>query len=333
MINSLKRVFKPLSVFYLLVFYIFSSLIWWSFLLINKNNDLYEEKLKVIKNEYLISGKTQQDFENSPLVNQVKNKRERQNTMVIGESIAFLIILLFGTIKIHSAINKEILLNRQQRNFLLSITHELKSPLTGIKLSVETLKNRVLKKEQQEMFFDNALNDVDRLKTLVDNLLMAAKIENEGIELSKQNINFSELIQEIFEQYQKSYASQRVLKLIALPNIFVVGDRMALTSIVSNLIENAIKYSNEESPVNVVLTQKKSEIVLSIIDEGNGIEESEKNKIFKKFYRIGSEDTRSTKGTGLGLYIVKELVEKHNGTIKVLPNAPKGSNFQINFYS
>ena len=115
------------------------------------------------------------------------------------------------------------------------------------------------------------------------------------------------------------------------PNVYFKGDKDAFYSILINLISNALKYTPEKSTMCVTLVQKRNDTALSISDEGPGVANSEVEKIFKKFYRSGNEETRSQKGTGLGLYIVKKLVEQHNGMIQVKPNVPKGSIFVASF--
>ena len=114
-------------------------------------------------------------------------------------------------------------------------------------------------------------------------------------------------------------------------NIRMKADVSAMTSVIINLVENAYKYSPKNSEIDVQLFQKENEVFFIVKDEGVGIKEADKEKIFDKFYRVGNEDTRATKGTGLGLFIVKEVVVFHNGSIKLKPNKPKGSIFEVKF--
>jgi len=331
MFEQLKKVFRPLAIFYLLVIYIFASLLWWSYLLIQKNEELYSEKVKLYSIEYINKGYSEDFFSNSQLKSELDSKKQRQNYMILGEGLVFLILLFAGTLKIHSSLQKEILLNRQQRNFLLSITHELKSPLAGIKLSLETIKKRVLERDKQKLLVDNAMNDVNRLNGLVNNLLMAAKIENESIQLAKIKVDVSDVTKQIVKQLQSTIGRKRNIQCEINSNYFILGDQMAITSIIANLIENAIKYSNENDLIEVSINHKNGFVFIEVSDEGIGIPSFEQKHIFEKFYRIGSEDTRKSKGTGLGLYIVKQLVNKHAGQIHYKSNSPKGSVFTVQF--
>ena len=218
----------------------------------------------------------------------------------------------------------------QQRNFLLSITHELKSPLSTIKLSLQTMMKRKLEPEQTEKLTTNSLIDLDRLESLVDNILLAAKIEREEPGLSNDEINVSEIVRSVADRFshnKKSISIQEEIK----NDIYLNVDALGFTSVIINLIENAIKYSAEETTVRVALHEDEENIYLTIADNGIGISNENKKRVFEKFYRVGNEDTRRTKGTGLGLYIVKRIVEIYKGEITVEDNTPVGTIFNLRF--
>jgi|GEM_PF-90670 len=328
MFKKLKRI-KPRNIFFVLVIYIFAMSLWWIYLLIDKNTKLYAEKFELQKQIVFNENQIYPLVELSPIAQQLSKKMERQNIMIMSEGFVFLLLLAFGSYKIYSYLDKEITLNQKQRNFLLSITHELRSPLTGIQLSVETVKNRFLDKEKQNQLLTNALTDVDRLKGLVNNLLMGAKIERETIKFATNPINISKLIKTISHHFEQINKNKRKI-IVTTPNgIYVKGDKSVLTSIFTNLIDNAIKYSTEKATIFIDAQFLDNNFTTKIIDEGVGVPSNEQHKIFDKFYRIGSEDTRNTIGTGLGLYIVKELVELNKGKINYKANEPKGSIFIV----
>ena len=127
--------------------------------------------------------------------------------------------------------------------------------------------------------------------------------------------------------------STQIIKAAIAPNVFVTGDRVALTLVVSNLIENAIKYSPPCAEISVTLEEKNNTVCLAVADKGIGIKDEEKLRIFDKFYRVGREETLKTKGTGLGLYIVKQVLDNHYAQIKVKNNRPTGSIFEVTFNS
>lgn len=286
--------FKPITIFYALVFYVFAQLFWWATLLIELE--------------------------------------PARRGMVIGEGFVFISLMSFGIYKLHRAIDKEKRISSQQKNFLLSVTHELKSPLASIKLYLQTIHKRELDREQQKNFIGKSLLDIERLDDLVENMLLATKIENKSYSFPKEELNLSELVEKIVSRLQVHVCSKEAILSAIDPNVYITGDHFALASVVTNLIENAVKYSPDCMPVHVDLHRKANgKVCFKVADLGIGIADDEKPKIFNKFYRVGSEDTRKTKGTGLGLFIVKQVLDHHQAQIKVKNNQPRGTVFEVSF--
>jgi signal transduction histidine kinase len=252
--------------------------------------------------------------------------------MVMGEGSVFLFLLCIGAYFLHQSIKKEERLREQQQNFLLSVTHELKSPLAAIKLSIQTIVKRDLDKARQTSLLNNSLKDIERLDDLVENMLLATKIENRSYSFPKEEFDFSELVSKITDRLQvHSCGCEQMITPIIKPGIKVMGDRFALSSVVTNLVENAVKYSGPCADVSVELTQKDGHAFLKVADKGPGIPDGEKMLIFDKFYRVGDENVRKSKGTGLGLFIVKEVLQSHDADISVRDNVPQGAIFEITF--
>ncbi|CAM4006871.1 cell wall metabolism sensor histidine kinase WalK [Mucilaginibacter galii] len=251
--------------------------------------------------------------------------------MILGEGFMFLAIILGGAMLFHKSLNKERKLVEQKKNFLLSVTHELKSPLASIKLYLETIQKRNLSKEQVTDFVGKCLLDVDRLNDMVENMLLAAKIENQSYTFPKQQFDLSMLVDNIVNRLQinKCDLTQQLINAEIESKIEVTGDKFALTAVVTNLVENAIKYSGPCETVDVKLYTRAGKVHLEVADQGIGIADAEKSRIFDRFYRVGSEETRNTKGTGLGLYIVKQVLDKHEAIINVRDNRPSGSVFEV----
>ncbi|MGB1017582.1 MAG: sensor histidine kinase [Chitinophagales bacterium] len=259
----------------------------------------------------------------------LNKKYEREKIMIITEGLVFTLLLVILVFRVKKSVEQEINFSRQQQNFILSITHELKSPLSSIKLMSETLKKHELKPEIKDKLITNSLYEVDRLQNLVENVLLAAKIDNDAYGFSKQKLNISDLSKQIVERCRTASTNKIIAEIDE--NIILEADKSGFTSIIINLLENAIKYSPENSPVYFSLTYFEENILMTVKDVGLGIAEEEKLKVFDKFYRVGNEEVRATKGTGLGLYIVNELVKFHKGNIEIYDNAPVGSIFSINF--
>ncbi len=311
--------------FYFFIIYVFAASIWWGYLLYSKNEDLYNEKIELIKAKHSTEVEGTDDYRF------VMEKKARQNEMIIGEGIVYFVLLVGFIWLVWRSLQKEMELTQQQRNFILSITHELKSPLAAIKLVVETLIRRNLQKEQADKLCGNALQDVERLSSLVDNILMAARVESSSYELKKVQLDIGDFLDGMVLGMQARFPEADIeFKEEVEDMIMIEADRHALTSVIMNLIENGVKYSEGHPVVKVLLrNQGKSDIIIEVADNGVGIKGADKDRIFDKFYRVGNEDTRRTKGTGLGLYIVRELIRLHNGNIQVLDNEPQGSRFLI----
>lgn len=316
---------RPLFWFYILVAYVLLQFIWWSYLMIDLNNEvvLLKTELNLLKggspDEIISKG------------NELNEKLHKRWLMILGEGLVFITLLIVGIFQIRKTYIKEAKLVQQQQNFLLSVTHELKSPIASAKLQLQTLKKHELERGKQEEIINNAIKDTDRLNTLVENMLLATKVENDINSSQKEDCDISELTTNIINQSISSFNYKHKIILDIEPNIHLNVDKTSFPSIIINLFENAIKYSPEDSSIQVELKNKNGDVYLTVTDEGVGIDDSEKKTIFQKFYRIGNEETRSTKGTGLGLFIVNYLAKQHNGIVTVSNNTPKGSVFKVHF--
>lgn len=309
----MKRASRPLFLFYLLVVYVVLQFCWWTFLIADLNNQLYKERLKNSES----SAYNQEELEKS---------LHKKWIMIGGEAFVFFGLLVAGIYKVRQSFKKEQAVIRQQKNFLLSVTHELKSPLASVRLQTETLKKHSLPKEKQEQVLGNTLKDIDRLDQLIENVLLVTRIENPKSVINAEEVNLSDYLVECLRDFQQLFKEALVAASIQ-ERVYHKIDPLLFRSIILNLMENAEKYGATEIAVN--LKEKDNVILINICDNGEGIPVEERENIFKIFYRIGNEETRKKKGTGLGLYIVKTLVEKHNGSISCRSNSPKGTIFEI----
>lgn len=257
---------------------------------------------------------------------------ESRLPMIMGEGAVFLFLLGIGAYFIHASIKKEGQLQENQQNFLMSVTHELKSPLAAIKLSLQTIVRRELDKEQRSVLIKNSLKDVERLDDLVENMLLATKIESNTYSFPKEAFDFSDLVAKVTDRLQvHACGNEQIIKTKIQDGIEIDGDKFALSSVVTNLVENAIKYSGPCAEITVELCQNDGKAQLVVSDKGLGIPDDEKMHIFDKFYRVGAENVRKSKGTGLGLFIVKEVLQKHDADISVKDNVPHGAIFEVTF--
>lgn len=284
--------------FYILSLYVIVQFIWWAFYLV--------ELTTLVEDATII---------------------QKRTWMIIGEGLVFFLVLLLGLLKIRSSIQKEIKLSKQKNNFLLSVTHELKTPLTTNKLYLQTLLKRSnLPKAQQNEILQQAIFENQRLEEMIDNILMAARIEGDVLQLNFEEINLSKEFTQIIEDWSEKRIPVHLnieLDVIAKVDLFVVK------TILYNLLENAYKYAGKEAIIQMYLYRNDNQIVFGVKDNGKGIPSIYKTDIFNKFVRIGNEEIRNQKGTGLGLYIVRKMVEYHHGYVQCLDNIPKGANFKI----
>ncbi|MBI1224661.1 MAG: GHKL domain-containing protein [Bacteroidetes bacterium] len=310
--------------------YMLMAFAWWSMLLFTKNQDAFSAKRDLMRIGMVAEGrvKNQSEFEQMPEYQTLAKKYKRQERMIFGEATMFVLTLLAGLWFINQGYQKQERANQQRRNFLLSITHELKSPIASIQLVLETFLRRELPKEKADKLATSALRENERLHELVENLLLSAKLET-AYQPIFEELNLADLLEDLMAKS----ADRHPEAVIALekPDDFplVKMDKQGIISITTNLLENAIKYADGKPEIEVRLFQENDKVVLEFADNGPGIPEREKKRIFEKFYRIGSEETRQTKGTGLGLFIVQQIVKAHSGTIQVLDNQPKGTVFKI----
>ena len=260
-----------------------------------------------------------------------KEELDRKTSMIISEGAVFLLILIVGFFITYRSLRKEVQVSAQQKNFLLAITHELKTPIASIKLYIQTLIKRNLEEDKQRDILGRCVKDADRLNGLVENILLATKIDDDSFPLSKENLNLSEMMESISLELLENSGRDVSIEFFIQPDVVFKGDKDAFTSIITNLVSNALKYSPEKSTICVTLVQKEGETALSVSDEGAGVIRDETEKIFEKFFRSGNEETRKQKGTGLGLYIVKKMVNQHEGFIQIKKNKPKGSIFVASF--
>lgn len=248
--------------------------------------------------------------------------------MVFGEGAVFLVILAFGIYRIRKSISKELAFQQQQQNFLLTVTHELKTPIAALKLYIQTLQKHNLPEDKKEKILNGALQENERLSQLIENILNASRAENKLFAIQKQKTELVALVHSIKERYQARY-HVGLIDFKGPEELFAAVDLHMLDTILVNLIENAIKYGGTQQRISIQMEKLDRFVALKIADEGPGIDPSERLHIFEKFYRIGSEETRKQAGSGLGLYIVAEYVRLHNGQIRCIENIPTGSVFEL----
>lgn len=313
------------TIYVLLLIYAISALLFWGASLLQQSRAIYDIERADLPHQ-IDSVKSPALYRKS--FNELNDRFEQRNRQYIGEGSTLLLILLAGAVVVYTSLQRRARLQRQQTNFMLAVTHELKSPIAGMKLSIQTLQKHQLSEEQRRQLLSRCIQEADRLSELCNNMLVTSQIEGRQYNAANERLSFSDIVSDSAAVYGARYPGRFVVDIAE--RCMVTGDMLLLHLAINNLLENAVKYTPANSSINIRLSREKEGITLQIADEGTGIPDEEKRKIFAKFYRIGDEATRRAKGTGLGLYLTRKIVQQHKGNISIEDNQP-GAVFKIVF--
>ena len=299
-----------------LTFYVLLQFLWWAVLLVRKETEMAGLALQV----KALGGDTDHPLDAS-----------RALRMIVGEGAVFIALLLGMLFLTFRAIRRDLAVARSQRNFLMAVTHELRTPIAAIKLQLQTLKRTGLSQEQRDGLNQQALTEADRLSVLADKVLLATSADEGVISMDLKQVQVMELMRQVADRATAQIAPKHRIELNGPDAFTALSDEQALRSIADNLIENAAKYSPAGTSIRIDITKGREGWRLSVTDQGPGIPLEEQSRIFDRFYRGGNEETRQAKGTGLGLYIVKRLVQRLGGEVQVTSAIPTGSIFAASF--
>ena len=318
-----KRLVIASVAYWLLLAYILAALVFWFIELQNQNLGMTHYKsLSITRNDPLYQEK----------LLDINRQQHLKTTQYIGEGSAFLLVILIAAIILYQAVRRQLKIQQQQQNLMMAITHELKTPIAVTKLNLETLQKHQLDPARQQQIIRSAISETNRLNTLTNNILVSAQLEAGRYLLAKDDLDLSLLAEAALADFQHRFPAISWTIRIE-PGLRVVGDGLLLQILVNNLVENAIKYSPPNGAITVVLDRALGRVRILVADQGPGIAAAEKKKVFQKFYRIGSEETRTTQGTGLGLYLCKKIAADHQARISITDNerAGAGSIFVVRF--
>jgi signal transduction histidine kinase len=241
-------------------------------------------------------------------------------------------ILLFGLILTNRTIAHELELSKMKSDFVSTISHEFKSPLSSIRQLAEMLQSgRVPSEDRRQEYYDVLVEQSERLTLLIDNILDFAKIEEGRKKFDFQLLDIGSLLRQIVSVIQDQVRHKDfVIQLeIEKPLPIIKADRESITQAITNLIDNAVKYSGEARNIIIRAFAEGQYLIITVKDFGIGIKKEETDKIFERFYRGGDELTRTVKGSGLGLTLVKQIVEAHHGKVLVESEPGHGSTFSV----
>jgi signal transduction histidine kinase len=228
-------------------------------------------------------------------------------------------------------LNIQIKLNALYDNFIANVTHELKSPLSSIQLYLETLNSREIPEEKKKEFYGLMMRDAERLKNLVNSILEIASMDKkrsyQDFEVYKADETIKRIILESAIQFQ---LNESAIGFSGDAGCDILLDRNSIKTVFDNLVDNSIKYSAQPLEIKVKFKRSTKKVEIEFSDNGIGIPNDEIKKIFQKFHRIYDKDIPNVKGTGLGLYVVREITKNHKGKVFAFSEGKgRGSKFKI----
>ncbi|MBO9636231.1 MAG: ATP-binding protein [Chitinophagaceae bacterium] len=316
-----SKLFLASAVYWILLSYILAALVFWFIALNRQVEQMAEHKLSaLILDDPTYLSKYEK----------IQEEKKRKHAQYTGEGATFLVLTLVGALFVYRAVRKQIKLQQQQQHFMMAVTHELKTPIAVAKLNLETLLKHQLDEAKKQKLLSMTLEETNRLNTLANNILVSSQLEGGRYRIAKEEVDLSSLVQSAVQDFINRFSSRKWITHIQ-PETDLSGDPLLLQILVNNLVENAVKYSPKTATIEVRLSSTTKAVILQVIDEGPGIPDHEKHKVFDKFYRIGNENTRTAKGTGLGLFLCRKIADDHRATIRVTDNTPTGSIFTVSF--
>jgi two-component system, OmpR family, sensor histidine kinase CiaH len=325
--DNRKQLRRATIVYWILLTYILAALIWWFVSLERQNREVTDLKYKNLSEHIGLSAEEKFDA-----LNKIDSENKRNTAKYIGEGVAFLLLIVVGAIFIYRSVRRQFIMQQQQQNFMMAVTHELKTPISVARLNLETIQKYQLDPEKQKKLIRMTLDETARLNSLTNNILVSSQLEGGGYQSSMEELDLSDLLKDRMQDFRNRFPERNFTEEIA-PDIELKGDALLLQMLINNLVENAIKYSPKETSIKAQLFMQDNDPHLIISDLGPGVPDSEKKKVFNKFYRVGNESTRKTQGTGLGLYLCQSIAGYHNADISVTDNKPSGSKFAVIFHT
>jgi len=303
------------ALFLVLATYVFLQLAWWVNLLISSAAKLFETRTAFNTSPDILAAALQ-DWEKTVL-------------MVAAEGVIFALLFMFGLSWIWRVMRADNYILARERNFVMAVTHELKTPIASIRLAIDTLKRLDLEGADRDEMLDVARSGTLRLERRVEDILQATRL-NLPDALVRSPFDITEFVEDTVSTFIHLHpASSIPVTLIGDSGLLLQGDEEMWRLCLTNLLENAIKYSPAQTSVEVILDTTTKKPSLSIIDHGPGITHDERKKVFEAFYRLPRD--KDVEGTGLGLHLVYRIVKMHGAEIHITSSTGGGATFVIDW--
>jgi len=307
--NILRRIFHPIMALIAIQLVWITVVVFWIYWFIGKHRE-FRQLAEKYRPELLGQG---------------------ANWPVMVEGLAMLVLILIGVYVMFVYWNRQSTLYQQQRNIISQVTHELKSPLASIQLHLETIRLRKPSEERLDSFVTTMLADTDRLHYLINNLLMAARLEQRRKQAERRLTDLTQLVAEHVERERTTLPQGGSISFEAEPALKALVDPEEMGMVIRNLFENAVLYSPQSPEILVTLIKSGTSLQLAVQDRGRGLDRKELKKVFDRFYRVIPPGD-NVRGTGLGLYIVESVITGYGGTVAVTSDGPgKGCTFTVKF--
>jgi|GEM_PF-2177069 len=253
----------------------------------------------------------------------IHDEFERRKFMILTEGTVLLALVLTSLAAIASSQTKAFRLNWEMSNFLQAATHELKSPLASLRLLLETLKDQPEAIPEPRPMLEAGLVQIHRLERLIGNMLQTSALDAQRLRLHLEALELGRELRVWAKNREPEIAAREGTLTLDIPvPVIAQFDKSALTQILDNLLDNALKYSTGAPKITVKIAAEEVDAILSMTDQGIGLAPADVPRVFDRFWRAGDELTRTSEGTGLGLYLVRKLVTKAGGRVSASSPGP-----------
>jgi len=292
-----------LVLFIILALTVFAQAVWWTVFMAR----LVDEKVDI----------AEELGADPAYVARIHDQEVMRQIMVGLEGVFFLLAILGGAWLIYRALVRSEELKFHQQNFLMAVTHELKTPLASMRLYLDSLESEKVPVDKKVQVVPRMRQDVERLEAMVQNVLEAGRFERSGYAVDLKPIVLSDLVTQAVEKLRRMPSSKKIEVTDRIqPGVEIQGDAAALQRAINAVLENAVKYNDKATPrIEVSLRAADARCTLEISDNGVGIASRDLELVFDRFYQAGEELTRGGSGSGLGLYLAREIIRAHGGTI------------------
>ncbi|MBI2839762.1 MAG: HAMP domain-containing histidine kinase [Acidobacteria bacterium] len=264
------------------------------------------------------------------LIGQIEQRYRIKLIQVVGEGALLVILILITMLMLYYMFLVEARVRRSMENFLSTVTHELKTPIAGMKALLQTLSTRSIPEEKQAEYLEMGLRESARLQHLVDNVLVANRLDRKRMQVEVQPVELRPLLERVVGSWRRVFPAAGMLRLSCQDSIVVAADPEAVGIVLDNLLDNAFKYSPQPPHITIDVESDEDSVSIAVGDQGIGMDAADMENIFDKFHRATQNGVKTIKGSGLGLYIARNLTRAVGGELTAESDGRgRGSTFRL----